>query len=365
MAKLFFKAELLDDIVLSLRTATAGDHKSLDYIPGSVFLGVAASRLYSTVSAKSAETAWELFHTSKVRFYNAYPLMNDKRAIPMPLSIHSEKVPRPGKEKEMLNFASSNSKLEENVQYRQNRSGYVFFENAENDKSILNVFSPSKTSRMRTAINAQTGTAEKAQLYGYESLNAGQVFVGIIEGDDSVSDIEAVKKLFSSGEIIHIGRSKTASYGRVKVSELKDYKETSISENALSGTSFSILAVSDLCLRNPLTGTPELTLSPSYLGLGDDWKCDKERSFSRYSNVYQYNAYRKEIEIQKTLLSKGSIFTFKSNKPLSEDEKKKVLAALQNGIGDAKGARLWRNCFIQCWKRVYKGRSFETGRYFK
>jgi hypothetical protein len=54
MGILYFKAELLDDIVLSQRTATVGEHKSLDYIPGSVFLGIAASKHYSKINKDDA-----------------------------------------------------------------------------------------------------------------------------------------------------------------------------------------------------------------------------------------------------------------------------------------------------------------------
>lgn len=329
MGELYFKAELLDDLVLSQKTSTVGEHKSLDYIPGSVFLGIAASSFYSKLGN---EKAWKVFHTSKVHFCNAYPFINGKRSFPMPLSFHSEKVPRQGKEKTVLNFAYSEAK-EAGIQYRQNRSGYVCF----SDGGKLRVEAPSKTSRMRTAIDAKTGTAAKAQLYGYESLDAGQVFIGKIEWDDSVSEIVSpVVSFFTSGNIVHAGRSKTASYGRVKVSKFgSSPKSTDFGEG--NETSFSILAISDLCIRNPETGRPDLNLLPVSLGLGDNWELDKSKSFSRPSYLYQYNAFRHEIEMQKTLISKGSVFTFKSEAKLTPEEKDKIQTAIKNGIGEAKG----------------------------
>lgn len=326
MGELFFKAELLDDIVLSQRTATVGDHKSLDYIPGSVFLGIAASRLYSKMPK---DDAWTLFHGSKVRFCNAYPMANETRTIPMPLSFHSEKVPRIGKEQSVLNFTSTEKK-EIDVQYKQNRIGYV---SIDNDK--LDIIYPSKTSRMRTAIDSKTGTASKSQLYGYESLDAGQIFIGKIEWDNSVSTlVEPVSDIFENGEIVHVGRSKTASYGRVKVSRIEIEKNDS---KDLCGNSFSILAVSDVCLKNPKSGAPELNITPNFLGLGESWSLDKKRSFSRPVNLFQFNSYRKEIEMQKTLISKGSVFTFESKTEITPQEKETVLEAVKNGIGDGKG----------------------------
>lgn len=330
MGKMYFTAELLDDIVLSQRTATVGDHKSLDYIPGSVFLGIVASRLYDSMG----ENAWEIFHSSKVRFCNAYLRVCKKRSLPMPLSLHAEKVPRRGKEKSILNFIYSDPELKKKeIQYKQNRSGYV---HVGREGKII-IVSPEKTSRMRTAVDPKTGTAAKSQLYGYESLNSGQCFVGKIEWDDDVSEIiSTVLEIFKSGQEVRIGRSKTASYGRVKLSETN--MEEKVAKD-LSGKNFSIIAVSDLCLKNPETGMPELNMMPSFLGLGDDWELDKEKSFSRPSCICQYNSYRKEIEMQKTLVSKGSVFTFKSrsNKDLTEEESQRVLLAVENGIGEAKG----------------------------
>lgn len=329
MGELYFKAELLDDLVLSQKTATVGDHKSLDYIPGSVFLGIAAREFYKDLGS---EKAWKIFHSSIVHFCNAYPFVKAERSLPMPLSLHSEKVPQAGKEKTILNFVYSEAK-ETGIQYRQNRSGYVCF----SDENKLWVEVPSKTSRMRTAIDARTGSAAKSQLYGYESLDAGQFFIGKIEWDDSVNEIVSpIVSFFTSENIVHAGRSKTASYGRVKVSKFEfSPKNSSFVEG--NETSFSILAVSDLCIRNSQTGTPELSLLPSSLGLGDNWKLDKTKSFSRPSYLYQYNAYRHEIEMQKTLISKGSVFTFYSAAKLTPEEKDKIQEAIMNGVGEAKG----------------------------
>lgn len=332
MGVLYFKAELLDDVVLSQRTATVGDHKSLDYIPGSAFLGVFAARFYETVGT----AAWDIFHSSKVRFLNAYPLVAGKRSIPMPLAFHSEKVPRPGREDSILNFVYPEVKEneEESIQYRQNRSGYVHF---QQDKKI-SVITPLKTSRMRTAIDGTTGTAAKSQLYRYESLNAGQIFIGKIEWDESIADsITPLVTLFEQGTVVHMGRSKTASYGRVRISkEGADVFYSAITEDSLTETSFSVLAISDLNLRNLVTGTPELKLTPDFLGLGEHWHLDRTKSFSRPSYVYQYNAHRREIELQKTLISKGSVFTFKSDKEITAEEKEKILSAIAKGIGESK-----------------------------
>lgn len=365
MNKEYFKIELLDDVILSQKTATVGNHKSLDFIPGSALLGVAASRFYQD----KLDKAWNVFHSSKVRFCNAYPLIDEKRAFPTPLSLHTKKEPaaekknaaeqenapeKQGSTGEISNFVKAEA--EEGIQYRQMRSGYInIVNNSDNSGApeTLHIVLPALTSRMRTAIDIETGTAAKSQLYDYESLDAGQIFIGKIEWDDTdesiKSAVEIIRNFFCSeeGNIIRLGRSKTASYGRAKISNFT-YSEENCSEiKCEKQNSFSILAVSDLCLRNSITGTPKLEVSLEDIGLnksssdnssGTCWTLDKEHSFMRPSFIYQYNAYRKELEIQKTLISKGSVFTFKStlDTGLSPEEKKKVIEAINNGIGEAK-----------------------------
>ena len=72
MKKKYFEVELLSDVVITERSATEGGHRSLDYLPGSVFLGVAAKRMYDDLSK---DESYSLFHSGKMRFGNAYPVV--------------------------------------------------------------------------------------------------------------------------------------------------------------------------------------------------------------------------------------------------------------------------------------------------
>ena len=70
MKTLQFKCTLLSDIILNQNSASEGATKTLDFIPGSNFLGIAASQLYGTTNDEhhSAEML-ELFHSGMVRFW--------------------------------------------------------------------------------------------------------------------------------------------------------------------------------------------------------------------------------------------------------------------------------------------------------
>lgn len=69
MEKLQFRCTLKSDVVLSASPATQGGVRTLDFIPGNAFLGIAASSLYD----KEDEHTWRLFHSSQVRFGDAHP----------------------------------------------------------------------------------------------------------------------------------------------------------------------------------------------------------------------------------------------------------------------------------------------------
>ncbi len=58
-----FEIVLTQPLIISQQAASAGAHQSLDYIPGSVLLGLVASRLYARLDADSA---WTVFHSGRI-----------------------------------------------------------------------------------------------------------------------------------------------------------------------------------------------------------------------------------------------------------------------------------------------------------
>ena len=73
MKILQFKCHLHSDVIINQKAATVGNQSSLDFIPGSNFLGISASELYNKYSS-DPYTTWLLFHSGKVRFGDAHPL---------------------------------------------------------------------------------------------------------------------------------------------------------------------------------------------------------------------------------------------------------------------------------------------------
>ena len=49
MKEIFFKCTLVSDIVLNSKLATEGNMTTLDFIPGSNFLGIVAGKIYNSL----------------------------------------------------------------------------------------------------------------------------------------------------------------------------------------------------------------------------------------------------------------------------------------------------------------------------
>ena len=80
MKRLAFKLTLLTDVVVHADSATEGERKALDFIPGSIFLGLVAKN-YEKIN-----NPYDIYHSDKVRFGDAHPALNEIRAFKAPLS---------------------------------------------------------------------------------------------------------------------------------------------------------------------------------------------------------------------------------------------------------------------------------------
>lgn len=324
--------ELEDEVVFSRRSATEGDHETLDYIPGSALLGWAAAHLYKKFSM---DESYLLFHSGKVRFYNGLPLIpGGGRAWPIPLCWHENKAGLPAREKGRLisnrifNLMDPDSKVrkteidpktKEVLQLRQLRGGYV------SDSGQF--FQPSRAYRMKTALDPDTATAAESQLFGYESLERGQKFVARISADDDVQPdlFQKLMEVFKGS--IRIGRSRSAQYGRVKI-EVSEKKMDNINRPKYKSKQLTLWLISDLALRDRF-GSPTLFPDPSILGLPKG-HLDPSKTFLRFRSYAPYNAFLKSREMERQVLVAGSVLTFMFDE---DHEEETYLSILSNGIG--------------------------------
>lgn len=296
----YFKCTLLSDLVLNSKLATEGNMTTLDYIPGSNFLGIAAKRLYEV---EGYETAYRLFHSGEVKFADgrvatskgeptyAVPFsyfqdkLNSKlESDPIYLQhlITSENHPRDGKETKL--------------QLQQSRAGYI----SANGTLVKEV---DKRFSLKSAYDKENRTSRTGYMFGFEAIPSGTVFIFSITSKDKAL-LDKIAIVLNGDQ--SLGKSKTAEYGQVKIEKI-DHVEplTTFSSNDYT----LVYAESNLCFLDK-AGQPTFQPSTEDLGLTGgviDWSKSQIRTYS----YAPWNGQRKTTSTQRHCIVKGSVFYVK------------------------------------------------------
>lgn len=295
---IYLQIDALEPLVFSERSATAGAHLALDYIPGRMLLGVAARR-YDQFGADAAS----IFHLGAVCFGDGLPLDGDGRvAVPTPLALQSLK----GQEDEVYNLAIKAPKS----QTEKLKAPYVSLLG----QSKLQPLRVAKSRFTKTAIEPDgQNRAQESALFGYETISAGQRFLCKLTLNQDVSQATERKLLDALVGRHFLGRSRSAQFGRVEV-KVVDAAVGQL-EVAAAGlrNAVSVLLLSDLYLLNAV-GAPAAAPTAEDFGLPASWSLDLERSFARQRIDDRFNSYRRAHDNQRQLFVRGSVFTFKCEK---------------------------------------------------
>ncbi|MCK9159576.1 MAG: hypothetical protein M0P00_03665 [Bacteroidaceae bacterium] len=300
MKTLKFKCSLLTDVIINQNAATVGNQASLDFIPGSNFLGIAAGKLYESVSPEDAAV---MFHSGKVRFGDAHPAYDSLRSLRVPSAMFYPKLMTP---KEMC-FISPYYEREKDTlqdghpyQLKQCRNGfYAFLDNHGIEQKV------EKTFAIKSAYDANTRRSKDKQMYGYQSIDKDLNFFFEIAIDDEVPDnLSSLIKDAIVGTNC-VGRSRTAQYGLVSIS-MCDYEDVP-SGNA-QGDLVLIYADSRLIFLDEY-GLP--TFQPTAQQLGVDGKIDWFKSQIRTFQYAPWNSTRQSRDMDRCGIEKGSVFVVK------------------------------------------------------
>ncbi len=330
MQKQRFTVKLLKDVIISQRAAMIGGHNSLDYIPGASLLGASAARLYAELSEQEAYT---VFHSGQVRFGNALPLSDTNRlCYPMPNCWHQPKSGQSAfqttrtevdvkqlQPKKLLNYQFK--KYPEHIQPQPLHSGYIALDGR--------VTHPAHHIRMKAAINPKTGRALESQLFGYTSIPQGMRFGLVLEADAQVPEKLFKQVIKSLDRTLQLGRSRSAEYGNVMVTKNADWTEDNqmpLAEAKIADITLWLL--SDLALLDEW-GQPTLLPSPQHFGLPEG-QLVIEKTFIRSRRYAPFNSHYRRRELERTVLSMGSVLHLALNEPTAILP---IIQKLQAGVG--------------------------------
>lgn len=307
MGVLRFKCVLLSDVILNQKAATEGPNTTLDFIPGNCFLGIAASNIY-TEKGMCKETL-ELFHSKQVRFGDAHPALNDNsRGLKVPAVMYHPKLE---KESEACYIYPKTNLENESIkekQLKQCRNGFYDFSSTDAKRVVADI-----SFAIKSAYDKEERRSKDAKMYGYESLQKGLNLLFEVEVDNE-NYIEPLKEALIGKK--RVGRSKTAQYGLVEITEMKN--DFNIKSNPKIGKEVYVYADGRLIFLDE-DGQPTFRPTEEQLGIKNGkilWEKSQIRTF-QYS---PWNYARQCFDTDRCGIEKGSVFVIETDEDPNESK---------------------------------------------
>lgn len=300
-----FKCTLLSDVIINQKAATEGSQATLDFIPGSNFLGIVAGSLYELLEP---DQKMLIFHSGKVRFGDAHPAKENKRSLRVPAAWFIPKI-KTSKNKGLLlvHHHINDFDVYKQEQPKQCRTGFYCFDDESKTAEKVEVY---KTFVLKSAYDKDFRRSRDEQIFGYQALDKGLELIFEISADEQVSP-DILKKIEDSltGEK-RVGRSKTAQYGLVYIKTLSGEEWTQKKEKVeLENNIACIYADSRLIFLDEF-GNSTFTPQPSDFHMeGEiDWTVSQIRTF-QYA---PWNSKRRARDSDRCGIEKGSVIVIKN-----------------------------------------------------
>lgn len=198
---------------------------SLNYIPGSLLRGALIARYLHGKAADydlpHDDDARRLFFDGSTRYLHAYPVVNGHRLLPTPRCFAVGKHVDLREAGAQVRNRTSLQDFGERRQYEEENGTLKPisqpFAHITDDQLWLH--GPERTLAIHVQRNRTKGraTREEGAIFRYDALAAGQVFQGVILLDTD-SDASLIKDYLQPEQPLWLGRSRSAHYGRVKLS---------------------------------------------------------------------------------------------------------------------------------------------------
>ena len=302
METLKLKCTLLSDVVLRDTPTTEGKAQTLTFIPGNNFLGVAARSLYD----KEDERTHLLFHSGSVRFGDAHPGIHDIQGVKVPAALFYPKLSSIEQESYVYHLIPDLSRLRQKS-LKQCRSGYYALDGNWGTRVSIR-----KNFAIKSAYDSEKRRSRDEQMYGLESLCEGLTLYFSVEIDDvAVRYRDEIMKALVGEH--HIGRSRTAQYGRVQI-DLCDYKEPLSSDQTVEvrGERCVVVYADSRLIFLDADGYPTFRPTTADLGLGSGeilWDLSQVRTFRYAPWNYTLHAY----DTDRCGIEKGSVLVVRTD----------------------------------------------------
>ncbi len=339
MTVLRYTVTLEQPLLITEPAGEPNSSASRPLIPGTMMRGLIAGaylRASPTDDAALDPTFRRLILDGTTRFLHAYPADSSlRRTIPTPRSLM---VGKRDTSDTRTNYDTAHTEFDADKRSEvEDDHGQLMPLGAPfvrlGDEAIATI-SPTITVAVHIARDRQKGRAlaGSGDIFRYEALAAGQVFIGFILCQDS--DVAAIRELIPLRATL--GRSRGAGYGSVQIkvdAEQSTWCEMASSLISLSkDTEARLLLLSDALLSDE-HGVPLLNLDSASLSqiLGAPVSLIAERSFSSTTVIGGFNRAWGMPLPQTPALAAGSLFTLTLGDGWDDD---RVARLEETGLGD-------------------------------
>ena len=327
-----FRCKLLTDVVLNQKSASEGANSTLDFIPGSNFLGIAAAGIYQDPSI-GQDIKLKLFHTEFVRYGDAHPANGLNRSLRMPACLFFAKGEDEKGRSHYVHHEIKDVTSEElrKIQLKQERTGYVDFLPLNEGKEAKR-FKVKTDFAIKSAYDRKLRRSLDENMFGYQSMGKGLTYYFSVEIDSSLSDY--AERIKTELEGIHrIGRSRSAQYGLVEISEC-DYSEVESNKNVVkSGELLVVYADSRLIFLDD-DNIPTFQPNSKQITGNETDEILWDKSQLRTFQYAPYNYQRRCFDTDRCGIEKGSVIVVKVTKDTDVSSLNSHLGSYQNeGFG--------------------------------
>lgn len=305
MKRYEFHCRLVSDLIVTSNAATEAYYSSLTYIPGAKFLGIIAQELYDMEDEKSTV---DLFHSGRVQFGDAHPLIDGKPYYPSPANYFLKKGERLSAKVYLhhnIGEKGSEKFRMEYIQLRKSKDEYI-------QPDIRTHLMIVQNYRLKSAFDPISRRSKDHQMFGYFSLPASSEWYFTVE-DHTGHYIEKIKELLVGKK--RVGKSKSAEYGLV---DIKFHREIQQSKQETYSGRTLLYALSNLCFINPYGDT---TAQPTAMQLtGSEGSTIRWEESQLSSRRYQsWNGKRNHRDMDRIIIQKGSVLVVDIDGEVSSD----------------------------------------------
>jgi len=326
MKRLTFQCTLLSDVIINQKSASTGNQKTLDFIPGSNFYGIVANEFYKTFEEKDAspirkEDLFLLLHSGKLRFGDAHPSIDGKRSLRVPAAMFHPKLG--GIEECYIHHAltdllSQNEEIKKEMakkQLKQCRNGFYIFSGTQDTGTGIPV-QVNKTFAIKSAYDHNKRRSKDEQMYGYQSMDKGLSLIFHLTYDEeepiTADLIDKVKNILIGRH--RVGRSRTAQYGLVEIEEMQEDKNTDKPDTMdIQGEQEVTVYADSRLIFFDSWQLPTFTPTAKDFGFTDQDRIVWEKSQIRTFQYSPWNYARQAYDPDRCGIEKGSVIVIRTN----------------------------------------------------